>query len=120
MSTPFLLLGAAVLFWGWQTGQWLVAVPCALLLEAASVVPRRWEFAPERLSRISDFCMLAAGLLFAASYVALGNTRAAITQLFTWLPVVFVPLALSQAYGTHRNIELGVLFWGIRRVKPRS
>ena len=58
MNTPFLLLGAAVLFWGWQTGQWLVAVPCALVFEAASFVRRRWELGPERLGRISDTCVL--------------------------------------------------------------
>jgi protein-glutamine gamma-glutamyltransferase len=120
VNTPFLLLGAAVLLWGWQTGQWLVAVPCALVFEAASFVRRRWELGPERLGRISDTCVLLAGLLFAALYVALGNPRAAITQLFMWLPVVFLPLALAQAYGTHRSIELGVLFWGVRRVKQRQ
>lgn len=118
MNTPFLLLGAAIAFWGWQTGQWLVAAVCALVFEAARFIPRRWELAPERLSRISDFCVVLAGLLFAALYLTLGNPRA-ITQLFLWMPLAFLPLALSQAYGTHRDIELGVLFWSMRRLSRR-
>ena len=118
MNTPFLLLGAAILFWGWQSGQWLVAAACALMLEAARFIPRRWEFTSERLSRISDFCVVLTGLLFATLFVTLGNPRA-ITQLFLWMPLVFLPLALSQAYGAHREIELGVLFWSMRRVSRR-
>jgi hypothetical protein len=118
VNTPFLLLGAAIAFWGWQTGQWLVAAACALVFEAARFIPRRWELAPERLSRISDFCVVLAGLLFAALYFTLGNPRA-ITQLFLWMPLVFLPLALTQAYGTHRDIELGVLFWSMRRLSRR-
>lgn len=118
MNTPFLLLGTAIAFWGWQTGQWLVAAACAIVFEAARFVPRRWEFTPERLSRVSDFCVVLSGLLFAALYITVGNPRA-ITLLFLWLPLVFLPLALSQAYGAHRDIELGVLFWSMRRLSRR-
>lgn len=119
MNTPVALLAATTLFWGWQTGQWVVAVPCALLIEAARFVPRRWDFDAARLNRIGDLgaaLTLVAGVWF---YVTLGNPRA-ITQLFVWLPLAYLPLALSQAYGTHRQISLGVLFWSMRRHRSRK
>ena len=119
MNTPVALLGAAILFWGWQSGHWAVAVPCALLIEAARFIPRRWDFNAERLNRIGDLgaaLTLGAGVWF---YVTLGNPRA-ITQLFAWLPIAYLPLALSQAYGRHRQISLGVLFWSMRRHRSRK
>lgn len=118
MNTPFLLLGAAIAFWGWQTGQWLVAAGSALVFEGARFIPHRFELSTERLSRISDFCIVIACVLFAGFYLTLGNPRA-ITQLFLWMPFACMPLALAQAYGTQREIELGVLFWSMRRVSRR-
>ena len=119
MNTPIALLGTAILFWGWQTGHWAVAVPCALLIEAARFMPRRWAFSAERLNRIGDVCAVITLVLGAALYVTLGNPRA-VTQLFLWLPAAYLPLALSQAYGTHRQISLGVLFWSMRRHRSRA
>ena len=119
MNTPFFLLGVTIMFWGWQTGQWIVAAVCALVFEGARFIPHRFDIAPERLSRISDLCIVLSGLLFAIFYATLGNPRA-ITQLFLWMPIAFMPLALAQAYGTQREIELGVLFWSMRRVSSRK
>ena len=42
VSPPVLLLGAGVLFWGWQAQLLAVAIPMAALLEAARYVPWRW------------------------------------------------------------------------------
>jgi hypothetical protein len=119
VNTPFLLLGATIAFWGWQTGQWLVAAVCAAVFEGARFVAHRWSLTPEQLSRISDLCVVLAGILFASLYATLGNSRA-ITQLFLWLPFAFLPLALAQAYGTQREIELGALFWSMRRMSRRK
>src|SRR5262249_10007516 len=119
VNTPFALLGAAIAFWGWQTAEWLVASLCILLFEGARFVPRRWDFKPEQLSRISDLCVVLAGVLFAGCYATLGNPRA-ITQLFLWLPLTMLPLALAQAYSMHHEIEVGVLFWSMRRVSQRK
>ncbi len=118
MNTPFLLLGAAIMFWGWQTGQWLIAAACAIVFEIARFVPRRWNITAERWSRVSDLSIVVAMLLFAGFYVTLGNPRA-ITQLFLWMPLACAPLALAQAYGTQREIELGALFWSMRRMTRR-
>ena len=116
MNTPRLFLGATILFWGWQTGQWLVAVPLALALEGARATTRRWDFSTSDFSRAADLCtliVLAAGMVL---YVAFGNPSA-IKFWFQWLAVMLLPLALLQAYGTAPDIELSVLVWSLRRAR---
>src|SRR5262249_60312279 len=41
VSPPPLLLGAGLIFWGWQTGFLFVAVPLAVLIEAARALTWR-------------------------------------------------------------------------------
>ena len=114
MNTPPFLLAAAALFWGAETGNWLVAAASAALLEAPRYVARRWQLESAEFNRVSDFCTV---LLFAIAvyfYVTFGNPRA-ITLLFQWMPVILLPLALAQAWSTSRALDLSVLFWSLRR-----
>ena len=114
MNTPPFLLAAAALFWGLESGNWLVAAASAALLEAPRYVARRWQLESAEFNRVSDFCTV---LLFAIAvylYFTFGNPRA-ITLLFQWLPVILLPLALAQAWSTSRALDLSVLFWSLRR-----
>ena len=114
MNTPPFLLAAAALFWGAQTGNWLVAAASAALLEAPRYVARRWQLEPADFNRVADFCTV---LLFAIAvylYFTFGNPRA-VTLLFQWMPVIVLPLALAQAWSTTRALDLSVLFWSLRR-----
>ena len=118
MNTPPLLIGAAILFWGWQTGFWLVAIPIAAIVEGHRITTVRWEFTPAQLNRINDFCtafILLPGVYF---YFAVGNPRA-IILMFIWMPLVLLPLVLAQAYGTRSEFDLSVLFWSLRKYPPR-
>lgn len=117
MKMPPLLLAAAVLFWGWQTGMWAVAAPVAVALAAARFLPLRWEFANTQLYRIADFCTVLTVLLGAYLFIAYGNPRA-IVLLFEWLPLALLPLALAHAYGASERLELSVVFWNLRRNPP--
>ena len=118
MNTPPLLLAAAILFWGWQSAHWEIAIPLAIAFELPRVVAQRWEIASDRLDRASDVCLALAAVVFAYYYVTAGNPRA-MTQLFVWLPVCCVPLALAQAWSATREIELATLLMGLRREKRR-
>jgi hypothetical protein len=118
VNTPAFLLAAAILFWGWQTGLWLVAVPLAIVFEAPRIISHRLELAPERLDRASDLCVALAIITFGYFYATAGNPKA-ITQLFLWLPVAYVPLALAQSWSTAREFELSTLLLGLRGVKSR-
>ena len=116
MNTPGLFLGATILFWGWQTGQWLVAVPFALALEGARVTKRRWNFSTSDFMHAADLCTLIVLAVGVVLYVAFGNPNA-IKFWFQWLAVMLLPLALLQAYGTAPDIELSALVWSLRRVR---
>ena len=114
MNTPPFLLAAAALFWGSQTGNWLLAMASAALLEAPRHFSARWQLESSEFNRVSDFCTVLLVVLAAYLYFTFGNPRA-ITLLFQWLPLVLLPLALAQAWSTTPELKLSVLFGTLRR-----
>ncbi|MBI4256034.1 MAG: transglutaminase domain-containing protein [Candidatus Rokubacteria bacterium] len=126
MSTPPFLLGAAVLFWGWQTGLLLFGLAVAVLLEGSRVVTWRLELEPRDFNRVADLCALlflgGAVYLFATTGTARGvpGGPRAITLLFQWLPLLLVPLVGCQVYSTSRRIPLTAFFWALRRQAART
>src|SRR5256885_11270547 len=124
MKTPPFLLGAALLFWGWQTGFPGVGALMAVILESARWVTARWEVSDEDLSRIWTFCCLL--LLTAMVYAFTANEgpatfsgffqqpnlhterNASVTgartaaALIRWLPMIFFLLMAAQAF-SHRE-----------------
>ena len=46
IATPPFLIGACLLFWGWQTGNWIAAGVLALLVETLRRLPLRFTSAP--------------------------------------------------------------------------
>lgn len=113
MSTPPGLIGAAVLFWGWQTGLLLLALPIAAMLELTRVVPWRWDFTRREFDRLADLSTLL--FVGAVVYFALtGGANRAVIGVFQWLPVMWLPLVVSQALSGGTPIELATLFWSLR------
>ena len=120
MSAPPLLLGAAVLFWGWQTGLLLPAAALAVLLEGARAVAWRLDFSRQDFHRVSDLCaVVSAGsavyLLTAGGGARIAGAPGALTVLFQWLPLLVAPLVACQAYSTAGKVDLGAFFWAYRR-----
>ena len=115
MSAPPLLLGAAALFWGAQSGFWAPAVAAALALEAPHLVARRIGIDLARQKRVADFCIVVAALVGVGCYIAYGNPRA-IVLLFEWLPLLLLPLMMMQLWGEEPALRLDVIFWGLRRL----
>ena len=142
MKTPPLLLGAAVLFWGWQTGLFIFAVPMAVILEGARFIPRRWDFSQTDFNRVWDLC----GILFAGAmiYAFIANEGAdAVSSFFQSrsfsarnralirsanvvlfflraLPIVFFPLAAAQAFSVRDTISVSTFSWVLRRRRARA
>ena len=57
MKTPRLLLGAALLFWGWQTGLFWLGVAAAVGLESSHIIKARWKFSQPDLDRVWNLCV---------------------------------------------------------------
>jgi len=109
MKTPPLLLGAALLFWGWQSGQLPLAAALAAALELSCIIDFRWELAYADFRRIATFC----NVLFIGTAVFLASSKGmphAVIALFVWLPVVLLPLTLAQMYSKADVIDLSALF----------
>jgi transglutaminase-like putative cysteine protease len=125
VSAPPLLVGAAVVFWGWEAGLLLPALFVALVLESARALTWRLELSTSDFNRIADLC----ALLFAASAVWVFATSGALrtaggpralTLLFQRLPLLFALLVACQAYSTAGRVPLSAFFWALRRRAARE
>jgi len=114
MKTPFPLLGASLLFWGWQTGLWPFALIMALALEGSRLIGTRLDFSPSDFNRISDICTLIFIGMFVYLYASEGGARTILT-LISWMPLALLPLALAQIYGARDGIDIRALFLVFRR-----
>jgi hypothetical protein len=125
---PPLLLGATLLFWGWQAGFPLAGILMALALEGAHLVKARWTFSNDDFSRIWTFCtlLLIAGTLYSftvnegpsdflglfqnPSFLTQRNAGAAAAKtaaaLLRWLPMIFFLFVAAQAYSTREGVPL--------------
>ncbi len=110
---PLMLL-AMIVFWGWQSGQWLAAAVAAVLLCASFYTALHWRQTTATLCRVADFCGVFALLLGVYFYVTHGNPQA-IILFFLWLPVTYLPLALTHAYSATERMDASVLFYSLRR-----
>jgi len=114
MRTPPFLVGAALLFWGWQTGLLAWAAIMALGLEGARRLRWRWEFSATEFNRIWD----ATALLFLGAGIYNYNTDSitnAVLNTLQWLPIVFFPLVAAQAFSASPTIGRSTFFWLLRR-----
>lgn len=138
---PPFLLGATLLFWGWQTGFLAVGTLLAVVLESARWVDSRWDLTDEDFNRVWSFCtvlVLAAGIfafganagpggfggLFSGSAIAVGTKvglsgERTATALLRWLPMLLFPFIAAQVFSTVGSAPLTavsiILRWRRRR-----
>lgn len=109
MKTPPLLLGAALLFWGWYTHVLALAVVMAIILEGAQVIRLRWELSFADFQRVAG----ASSLLLIGLLVYRFTSSTIFEVMFLsleWFPIVLFPLLTAQIYSTNNAIDLRVLF----------
>ena len=118
LTLPPGLLAAALLFWGWRTGLWPLALPMALALELAPHVRWRWALADRELARVIDLSTLlwiGALILLFTRYL---NQPPLATHLYTlasWFPLLLFPPLAIQRYSTTGAFRVGHLFYSLRR-----
>ena len=109
MKTPTMLLGAALVFWGWQTGLWILAAVMAIIYEASHLIRMRWDLATADFRRISNGCTVIFIVLLIYIWVS-KPSAAFIVVVIRWLPVVLFPLLAAQAFSTTSRIDIRNLF----------
>jgi transglutaminase-like putative cysteine protease len=119
VSLPPFLAGAAVLFWGWHSGNVVVAVPVAVLLETPRFVRLRFALDATDYARIADLCTV----FFVGLAVVIAANRGVahgVIGAFQWVPAVLSPILLAQRLGEADRVPLTALFRYLRKLKERQ
>lgn len=117
MSVPVFLVGAALLFWGQQSGHWAWAISAALGLESTRLFERRWELSRQHFHRLADLCTLLFGVSAVYLYFS-GEGGTALYQIIVWFPISLLPLVAAQVLSVQGRLDIGALFWSQRVDTP--
>lgn len=142
MKPPPFLLGAVLLFWGWQSEFLILAGILAAGLEGARLTRARWEFSDEDFSRFWTFCslMFLAALVYAftandgpASFGSFFQNPNFTTQrnagtsssrtasaILRWVPIIFYPFLAAQVFSTRDKIPLATISLIMRRRRNQA
>lgn len=142
MKPPPFLLGATLLFWGWQTGFLLPGALMGVIVESALVFKARWDLSDDDYGRIWSFCslLLLAAVVFAftanegpANFgglfedyniatqrnATISGARTA-TAVLRWLPMLYFPFLAAQAFSTREAIPLATISHILQRRWKRA
>lgn len=131
MKTPPFLLGATLVFWGWQTGFLTAGILMGFLLECPRWFRLHWDMSDEDFIRIRTFCSLVAlaGFVYAftsnegfaevrrffsnptllvrrSAGTATSHSAAA---FFRWLPMMLFLFVAAQAFSGRDGIPLRIM-----------
>jgi len=140
VKTPPLLLGATLLFWGWQSNLLIVGIIMAAIMESARLVRVRWDLPENDFKRIAYFCELLGlavalyafsqnegpsgigGMLRGPSALHNASVTAAqtATMFFRWLPLIFFLAVAAQMYSVTETIPLTSISPFLRRYRQRE
>ncbi len=111
MQLPRFFLGLVIVFWGWQTNLWWLALPMMVAYEASFLLNWRWHFTTANFRQVSHF----SSAILVAVLIYLWNSDDASLKLiflfFQWLPVIAFPLLTAQAYSNSQGIDLQALLF---------
>ena len=119
LAVPPFLIGAALAFWGWQSGNLLVGLVVAAALELPRWANLRLDLGVKEHSTIADLCTVGFVLLA----VIIGANRGianGVLQAFIWLPVVLSPIVAAQLASAGRRLPLSALFRYMRKLKREN
>ena len=139
MTTPPLLLGAVLLFWGFQTGHLLLGLVTGAMLESSRMINARWSLTPADFNRLWNVCVVlflgvGAFLLinegtvtFNDLFVNMGRRpevmrqtgRSALVWL-QWFPMILLPFMVAQAFNDTDKVRLSTFSWWLRKQERRE
>lgn len=118
MKTPPLLIGAALLLWGWQGRLLYVALILAALLEGARFTKTRWDFSEPDFRRIADLCTILLAILVLVALLKEAGRFMMLT--LQWVPLAVFPLMAAQQYSRLGKIPGHTLFILLRRKRENE
>jgi transglutaminase-like putative cysteine protease len=119
MTAPPFLIGAALAFWGWQTGHLVAGIALGIVLEAPRYFSLRLDLGTVEHSRIADLSTVGFVAL-AALLAANRGISHGILLAFTWAPAALAPIMLAQMLSDTGRIPLSALFRYMRKLRRRN
>ena len=119
MIAPRFLIGAALAFWGWQSGHLIVGIALGIVLEAPRYLRLRLELGAVEHSRIADLSTVG----FVTLAVLLSANRGishGILEAFIWAPAALAPIMLTQLLSETCRIPLSALFRYMRKLRRQQ
>lgn len=114
MRPPPLILGAALLFWGWRVDLLWAGALCGAIIELPHAVKGRWDFSDKEFNRLWDVCtIIFAGV---AAYLRFAEElTSGAYKFFQWMPLVFYLMALGLVFSTRDAVPMKAFSWFLRR-----
>ena len=136
-ETAALLLLAALLFWGWQSGLLLFGAIMGLVLESARFIKARWDLTGEDFRRLWNFACCWRWRWWSmfspptrkrrierpASYFSRRGARNAgisATTFLRWLPMTLFLFVAAQRFSEHGSVPLSAISLLVRRRQKGS
>lgn len=111
---PRLLLGMAMLFWGYMVNHLWLAGVCAVLLELAPLVKMRWNFSEK--SYYSAWALGMAAFLLMAFLTWMDGIRSeSIRRLISLFPLFLMAVQFTVSYGFSQRVPLNTFSYFSRR-----
>ncbi len=102
---PRLLLGAAVIFWGWMVDLPVVGLILAFVLEGPLWIKWRWDFGETAYVRAWSISVVA--MLLTAFVLWMNGIEPETVRAFvSWMPLFLVSVQWTQVYGTESTLPL--------------
>jgi len=115
ITAPPFLLGAALAFWGWQSGNLAAGVLLGAVLEGLRALQLRIDLGVKEHSTIADLSTVGFVLL-AVLLAANRGIGGGILEAFVWQPVALAPIMAAQLVTEERRLPLSALFRYMRKL----
>jgi hypothetical protein len=116
LNVPAFLTGAALLFWGWQSGNLAVGALLGAALEALRAFNLRIDLGAKEHSTIADLSTVGFVLL-AVLLAANRGIGGGILEAFIWQPVALAPILAAQLVTADRRVPLSAMFRYMRKLR---
>lgn len=142
MNTPPFLIGATLLFWASQAGWLWLGALAAIVFEAPRFAKNRLQFAQVDLDRIWNLCCVLLFGAFVVAFVtsdgasaltnvannnsfanridALNKGGRSVILVLLWLPLIFLPIAVAQAFSEQERMDWSTFSWWLRQQRGRG
>ncbi len=111
---PRMLLGAALIFWGWMVDLPLAGLALAFLFEGPHWLPQRWNFGETAYVRAWSISVISMMLTAFVLWMN-GVEPETVREFVSWMPLFLMTVQFTQGYGFADTIPLNTFSYFSRK-----